>query len=112
MSLNDKPVVWLQGEIKTPPLSAKARMWAGYLLRQLQKGTPLSLPHSRPMPVIGANCHELRIKDNQTTWRVMYYLDKDAVVILDVFSKKTQQTPQHIIVACQQRLQRYKNAGR
>jgi hypothetical protein len=33
-----KPVVWLHGEVKTPPFSAKARQEAGMLLRLLQKG--------------------------------------------------------------------------
>jgi len=32
----DKPLVWLHGEIKTPPLSPTARLEAGYLLRQLR----------------------------------------------------------------------------
>jgi hypothetical protein len=45
-----KPLVWLGGEIKTPPLSSGARIEAGTLLRKLQNGEKLSLPHSRPMP--------------------------------------------------------------
>ncbi|MGD0310815.1 MAG: hypothetical protein ABSC02_16195 [Acidobacteriota bacterium] len=32
-----------------------------YLLRKLQKGQSLEMPHSRPMPAIGERCHELRI---------------------------------------------------
>jgi len=60
-----KPLVWLQSEIKTPPFSAAARMEAGYLLRLLQRGDKLSLPHSRPMPAIGARCHELHIVDEE-----------------------------------------------
>lgn len=63
----DKPLVWLHGELKTPPFSAMARIEAGYLLRLLQKGEKLSLPHSRPMPGIGARCHELRIVDETKT---------------------------------------------
>jgi len=62
------------------------------LLRQLQGGAKLGLPHSRPMPGIGARCHELRIVDEGATWRIVYRLDADAVVIVDVFSKKTRQT--------------------
>lgn len=38
MSPADKPLVILSGEIKTPPLTASARVEAGYLLRRLQKG--------------------------------------------------------------------------
>ena len=56
-----KPLVWLEGEIKTPPFSAAGRVEAGTLLRQLQEGKSLGLPHSRPMPSIGPRCHELRI---------------------------------------------------
>jgi hypothetical protein len=56
-------LVWLRGEVKTPPFSAAARLEAGTLLRRLQGGERLSMPHSRPMPSIGSRCHELRIVD-------------------------------------------------
>ena len=58
-----KPLVWLKGEVKTPPFSAEARIEAGYLLRLVQRGDTLTLPHSRPMPTVGPRCHELRIND-------------------------------------------------
>jgi hypothetical protein len=45
---SDKPLVWLHGEIKTPPFSANARLEAGQLLRRLQKGELLGMPHARP----------------------------------------------------------------
>jgi phage-related protein len=102
-----KPLVWLHGEIKTPPFSSQARIEAGLLLRHLQLGETLSLPHSRPMPSIGHRCHELRIPDEEHNWRIVYFLDSEAVVILEVFAKTTQQTPQHIIRTCQQRLNHY-----
>ncbi len=82
-------------------------MEVGYLLRLLQKGELLSLPHSRPMPAIGQRCHELRVNDKDQTWRVVYRIDFDAVVILDVFPKKTGKTPQQVIDTCKQRLYRY-----
>ena len=50
MAAVDKPLVWLRGEVKTPPFSTAARIEAGVLLRQLQGGANLGLPHSRPMP--------------------------------------------------------------
>jgi hypothetical protein len=53
MTLADKPLVWLHGEIKTPPFSALARIEAGVLLRRLQRGETLRMPQSRPMPSIG-----------------------------------------------------------
>jgi len=73
----DKPLVWLQGEVKTPPFSKEARVEAGVLLRRLQRGETLSLAASLPMPTIGRRCHELRIQDAQVTgglstdWMVM-----------------------------------------
>lgn len=54
MSQADKPLVWMEGEIKTPPFSGEARIEAGMLLRRLQRGENLGLPHSRPMPDIGS----------------------------------------------------------
>jgi phage-related protein len=103
----DKPLVWLHGEVKSPPFSATARIEAGYLLRQLQRGESLALPHSRPMPSIGPRCHELRISDRTVTWRIPYRIDQDAVVILEVFAKKTTKTPRRIIEICQSRLRMY-----
>jgi phage-related protein len=64
---------------KTPLFSQAARVEAGVLLRQLQGGAKLGLPHSRPMPGIGARCRELRIVDEGATWRIIYRLDDDAV---------------------------------
>jgi phage-related protein len=107
MSKTDKPIVWLHGQVKTPPFSPAARVEAGVLLRRLQAGENLRLPHSRPMPAIGAGCHELRIIDREVTWRIIYYLDRNAVVILDVFAKKTATTPKPIITNCQRRLAEY-----
>lgn len=79
------------------------------LLRDLQEGEMLSMPHSRPMPVIGARCHELRVNDQNITWRLIYRTDADAILILEVFEKKTNQTPQQIILNCQRRLKSYDN---
>lgn len=110
MSPSDKPLVWLHGEIKTPPFSQAARVEAGYLLRRLQRGEMLGMPHSRPMPTIGPRCHELRINDADATWRIVHRIDSDAIVILEVFSKKTSKTPRAVIQACKRRLKEYENA--
>jgi phage-related protein len=107
MDMVSKPLVWLHGEVKTPPFSLSARIEAGFLLRQLQKGENLGLPHSRPMPSIGSHCHELRIRDEDTTWRIIYRIDDDAIVIVEVFNKTTRTTPKSIIDVCQRRLTRY-----
>ena len=112
MSPTHKPLVWLSGEVKTPPLSSDARIEAGFLLRKLQSGESIGLPHSRPMPAIGKSCHELRIQDVGCTWRVVYRIDSDAIVIAEVFAKTTQATPQKTISVCKQRLKKYDLDGR
>lgn len=112
MPLADKPLVWLQGAIKTPPFSRPARLEAGFLLRLLQKGETLALPHSRPMLLVGARCHELRINDKNKTWRIIYRLDTDAIVILAVFAKQTRQTPPAVIEKCKRRLREYDASAR
>jgi phage-related protein len=105
--ISGKPLVWLHGEIKTPPFSRDARIEAGFLLRRLQRGENLEFPGSRPMPDIGANCHELRIDDREQTWRIAYHVDSEAIVILEVFEKKSRKTPKHVLDVCKRRLKRY-----
>jgi phage-related protein len=107
MNPEDKPLVWMHGEITTPPFSVNARIEARYLLRQVQKGIKLSLPQSRPMPSIGTRCHELRINDENLTWRIIYRIYIDAILILEVFEKKTNKTSKSIIDICKQRIRRY-----
>lgn len=104
----DKPLVWMHGEVKSPPFSKDARMEAGGLLGRLQRGEKLPMPVSRPMPNIGPNCHELRIVDADMTWRIAYYVAKEAIVILDVFEKKTRATPKHVIKTAQRRMRLYR----
>ncbi|HWN93683.1 MAG TPA: type II toxin-antitoxin system RelE/ParE family toxin [Methylomirabilota bacterium] len=101
----------LKGEIKTPPMSVAARRETGFLLRRLQQGEHLSLPHSRPMPNIGARCHELRVNDANKTWRIIYRVDEDAILIVEVFEKKTRTTPQQVIENGKRRLRLYDEAA-
>ena|ERR1700720_3145761 len=103
MAADDKPLVWLRGEVKTPPFASAARIEAGVLLR----GETLSLPHSRPMPSIGSRCHELRIVDQEKSWRIVYRIESDAIVILEVFRKTTTQTPLRVVADCKRRLRQY-----
>ncbi|MBI4219492.1 MAG: type II toxin-antitoxin system RelE/ParE family toxin [Chloroflexi bacterium] len=110
MPRSDKPIVWLYGQVRTPPFSSEARLEAGYLLRRLQKGEALSLPHSRPMPAVGPRVHELRINDTDKTWRIVYRIDEDAIVIAEVLAKKTAATPRNVIDVCKERLRRYDRA--
>ncbi|MBP9593089.1 MAG: type II toxin-antitoxin system RelE/ParE family toxin [Steroidobacteraceae bacterium] len=103
----DRPLVWLHGEIRTPPFSTAARVESGELLRRLQRRESLAYPHSRPLPIVGPACHELRITDAGANWRIVYHLRADAVVILAVFAKKTRRTPAQQIEASRDRLRRY-----
>lgn len=110
MDPRERPLAWLAGEIKTPPLSAAARVEMGYLLRRLQRGELLAMPASRPMPTIGRRCHELRVKDADAEWRLIYRIDPDAIVIVDLFRKKTAATPVGVIELAKARLRSYDNA--
>ena len=105
-----KPLVWLEKEIRTPPFSKAARIEAGFHLRLLQMGETLGMPVSRPMPEIGDRCHELRIKDRDSDWRIVYRLDKDEIVVIHIFRKKTRKTPRLVLDTCRHRLKRFDDA--
>jgi len=59
------------------------------------------------MLTIGTRCHELRISDEKLIWRIIYRLYTDAILILEIFEKKTSKTPKSIIDVCKQRIKRY-----
>lgn len=105
--MQDKPLIILRGRITTPPFSRAARLEAGTLLRLLQRGDLLGMPHSRPMPVVGRRCHELRITDDDKDWRLIYRLDPDAVIVVEIFEKVTRKTPKAVVDACKARLAAY-----
>ena len=107
LEVSDKPLVLLHVDIKTPPLSTEARLELGFLLRALQQGESLALPHSPPMPAIGPSCHELRVRDRDNTWRLVYRIDEDAIVVVDLFAKKSRTTPKPVIDRATVRLAAY-----
>ncbi len=108
MNRTDKPLVWREGEIKTPPFSPDARVEAGMLLRRLQRGENIGLPHSRQMSkTIGKRCHELRIQDENVTWRIIYRIDSDAIIIGEIFAKKDRNTPKKVIESSKKRFKDY-----
>lgn len=102
-----KPLVWLQGEIKTPPFTAEGRQEAGMLLRLLQEGERLGMPQAEALPDVGSRCGALRIRDAEHNWRIMYRIDSDAIVILEVYSKKTRKIPDEVMERCSKRLKQY-----
>jgi len=64
------------------------------------------------MPSIGRSCHELRITDEDKIWRIIYRIDTDAIVIVEVFGKKTTKTPKAIIDNSKTRLGKYDDESR
>ena len=106
----DKEIRWLsQSTLRTPPVGSQARQAMGALLRLLQRGERLTMPHSRPMPTVGRGCHELRVRDGETglTWRLVYRMDTDAIVVAHWWAKKTARTSKADLALCEQRLARY-----
>jgi phage-related protein len=104
---SEKPLVWHHGEVETSPFSRAARLEAGKLLRRLEQGEILVLPQSRPVSSVGPRCHELRTQDENQSWRIIYRIDRDAIVIIDGFAKTTMATPKRVIENCKRRLRAY-----
>jgi phage-related protein len=105
-----KPVAWLHGEIKTPPFTAEGRKEAGDLLRLLQEGVKLGMPQAEPLPIVGPRCGALRVRDGEHNWRIMYRVDRDAILVLEVYAKKTRAIPREVIDRCKKRLTNYDEA--
>ncbi|HKP74758.1 MAG TPA: type II toxin-antitoxin system RelE/ParE family toxin [Longimicrobiaceae bacterium] len=102
-----RPLVFLAESVKSPPFSDAARKEAGALLAQVQEGTELGMPRSRPLPVIGPRCHELRINDENVTWRIIYRIDLAVIVVPGLFAKKSRTLPNRMIETCRKRLAAY-----
>ena len=47
------------------------------------------------------------MRDAEATWRIVYRMDGDAIVIADVFRKTSRTTPKTVIDACRRRLAAY-----
>ena len=90
-----KPVVFhpkAKTEIRLFPEWVKKEM--GDLLRSLQKGETLTMPHSKPMPSVSSGVYELRVKGADGAYRAFYYLKHEAaILVLHCFKKKSQKTP-------------------
>ncbi|MDL1979873.1 MAG: type II toxin-antitoxin system RelE/ParE family toxin [Deltaproteobacteria bacterium] len=112
MNPKDKPIVWLKSEIKSPPFSEQARIQAEYLLRLLQQGNKLEMPYSKKIPDLCSRCHELRIKDKDKWYRIIYRIDQDAILLLHAFEKKSNKIPKTIMETCKQRMKWYDNASK
>jgi phage-related protein len=94
-------------KLKTPPFTMEGRREAGELLRLLQEGESLGMRHAEPLPIVGPGCGAVRVRDGKHNWRIVYRVDSDAVVVLEVYAKKTQKIPQAVISNCKRRLKNY-----
>jgi phage-related protein len=78
-------------------------------LARLERGHPLSMPLSRPMPTIGSGVHEFRFRDRSGIYRVIYFLaGMNQIWLIHAFQKKTQKTPPQDIALAKERLRRLK----
>jgi phage-related protein len=77
------------------------------LLRLLQEGEQLGMPQAEALPDVGPRCGALRVRDAEQNWRILYRIEADAVLVIDVFSKKTRKLPKEIIERCRRRLKQF-----
>lgn len=98
-------------DIQSPPFSVEARIKVGQLLRRLENGERLQEPDWKPMTKsIGPGCGELRVRDGKIWWRVVHYVDADILVVLHLFQKQTEETPDDVKDLCEKRLRDFKAA--
>jgi phage-related protein len=83
----------------------------GKAVSDLQSGRILSMPLSRPMPIVALGVWELRIRGPAGQYRLFYW-PKHAtkVLVFHAFMKKTQHTPDHETKLGRKRLREMRNA--
>jgi len=105
---------WLHGEIKTPPFTATARLEAGFAASPIANaGEKIGLPQVRLMPRHWARAVQSYVFRTRTvTWRILYRLDTDAIVIVAVVlrRKKLPPPPATIVTTAKARLRQYDRA--
>lgn len=87
-----KNVIWLGDSLNDLEIFPSGiRREAGYQLFKVQDGgRPADW---KPMNTIGMGVEEMRLRDETGAFRVVYYARRaEAVYVLHVFQKKTQQT--------------------
>ncbi len=68
-------------------------------------GEQLEMPHSRPMPDVGAGAAELRVQGENAAYRVFYYTHSaEGILLFHAFVKKSRQTPPREIEIARKRL--------
>jgi phage-related protein len=90
--------------IRAFPEDVKDTLGQSILL--LQQGKTLSMPHSRPMPSVGAGVEELRVRGRDGAYRALYCSrSARGVLVFHAFAKKSAQTAAHDIELGRKRLQ-------
>lgn len=99
-----KPIIWVgtsKDDVRAFP--DDARRSAGFQLDKVQHGED---PDDwKPMNAIGVGVREIRIRDDNGAFRIIYVAKfADAVYVLHAFQKKTQKTRASDIEFAKQRL--------
>lgn len=85
----------------------EARIEAGYQLSEIQHGREPA--DWKPLKVVGAGVREIGVRDASGAYRVIYLATlPEQVLVLHVFEKKTQKTPQRDIDLAALRLRDWK----
>ncbi len=85
-------------ELRSLPVGARHAL--GRQLLDVQRGTTPA--GSKPMNNIGPGVRELRVRTDDTWWRLLYVVT-DVVVVLIVFRKQSNRTPQDAIETARRR---------
>lgn len=100
MSMDRRPVEFRGRALDTlRDFPENAKQDAGFQIDLLQQG--LDPGDWRPMQTVGKGAREIRIREDDSNYRVIYVANiGDKVYVLHCFEKKTQRTPkQHIDAA-------------
>jgi phage-related protein len=110
VTLGDKPLVWGGRGNQNPSVLAKSQIGSGIFASETAAERNARHASFSTAAVDWSAVPELRINDERSAWRIVYRIDSDAIIILDVFSKKNRTTPKVIVDLCKRRLREYENA--
>lgn len=86
----EKPIYWVGTSYQDLlSFSVAAKQQAGYQLHRIQNG--LEPDNWKPLSTIGAGVKEIRIKEKEGIYRIIYVAKlKNRIYVLHAFQKKTQ----------------------
>jgi phage-related protein len=93
----EKPIYWVGTSYEDLlSFSVGAKQQAGYQLHRVQNG--LEPENWKPFSTIGAGVKEIRIKESDGIYRIIYVAKfQNRIYVLHSFQKKTQKTRKHDI---------------